>query len=49
MFMGDLNYRIEMGRKEYELMIKDRVNNEKEMNYWGMFGKEQLINQKALR
>ena len=44
-FLGDLNYRIDMEKKEYQEMITNKNNSNVEMNYQNMVDRDQLRNQ----
>jgi endonuclease/exonuclease/phosphatase family metal-dependent hydrolase len=48
-FLGDLNYRIDMSHKEYEKMTGNRANTEQEMGYRSFLDREQLNSQRELK
>jgi hypothetical protein len=48
-FLGDFNYRIEMGKEEYKQIYANRPNTEDVVNYCSMIDRDQLVLQKDLR
>lgn len=48
-FLGDLNYRIEIGKQEYMDLHANIVNTEASLNYSSLIERDQLYLQKELR